>query len=473
MKKIFFIFAIISLVTFGCTKVDTIVPTIKKVGVINGSFEAQYGDISIAKDYTSPVAGWNMWTLLRKDGSKVDGTEFITGSAEQIWWSTNGNNPAALPAGTPYSILIPDEDLRLQLEVLDPTGHETVYFGITDFNPENVQFPLSIKAIRVGDYLSLNTDAITSLPGANLTITANFQLANVDIPTTANKSWNPALSFGFDDIKYGSLVPTTVTVGSGDFVLYSGNKKKVFGPITITITEAPSSSTPANTYTVTVPINKVGIAGKGTALKLTTTKIGWYDSQTIVVSDNDIVIKPINVSVDSVYDVDGNAYSMVRIGTQTWMVQNLKTTKYNDGTPIPSGISYSTGTYLWYNNDQNNKNPYGAMYNWYAVNTEKLAPVGWHVPSYAEWTTLANYVGGWYPTTTNFQGTGFAPLLAGLNYDGPNAPYMYMGSGAWWWTFSDAGGNRGYYVHFDGANNQLGSANDMKYFHFSVRCIKD
>jgi hypothetical protein len=308
MKKLFLILAVIGLASFGCTKVDTIIPTVKKVGVIDGSFEAQYGDISIAKDYTSPVAGWNMWTLLRKDGTPVNGTEFITGSAAQIWWSTNGNNPKGLPAGAPYSILIPDEDLRLQLEVLDPTGHETVYFGMTDFNPENVQFPLSIKAIRVGDYLSLNTDKLTSLPGANLTITANFQLANVDIPTTADKVWNPASPFGFDDIKYGSLVPTTVTIpnGSGDFVLYSGNKKKVFGDIIIKITEAASSSTPANTYTITVPANKVGIAGKGTALKLTTTKVGWYDSATIGVTDNDISIDVINVSVDGQDNQGGN-----------------------------------------------------------------------------------------------------------------------------------------------------------------------
>ena len=163
--------------------------------------------------------------MLRKDGSKVDGTEFITGSAAQQWWSTQGNNPASFPTGTPYSILIPDEDLRLQLEVLDPTGHETVYFGITDFNPETVQFPLSIKAIRLGDYLSLNIDALTKIPGANLTITANFQLANVDLVATIAKPWNPASTFGFNDIKYGSAVTTIVAVSdpmhpvSGDIVL--------------------------------------------------------------------------------------------------------------------------------------------------------------------------------------------------------------------------------------------------------------
>ena len=197
MGKLFFVFTIIGLVSFGCTKIDNDTPSVKKVGVIDGSFEAQYGDISIAKDYTSPAVGWNVWTLLRKDGSKVDGTEFITGSAAQQWWSTQGNNPASFPTGTPYSILIPDEDLRLQLEVLDPTGHKTVYFGITDFNPEKVQFPLSIKAIRLGDYLSLNIDALTKIPGANLTITANFQLANVDLVATIAKPWNPASTFGF------------------------------------------------------------------------------------------------------------------------------------------------------------------------------------------------------------------------------------------------------------------------------------
>ena len=82
------------------------------------------------------------------------------------------------------------------------------------------------------------------------------------------------------------------------------------------------------------------------------------------------------------------------------MQQNLKTTSYNDGTAIPLvtdlNIWYILGTpgYCWYNDSIQYKNLYGALYNWYTVNTGKLCPTGWHIPTYIEWDTLMNYLGG-------------------------------------------------------------------------------
>ena len=79
-------------------------------------------------------------------------------------------------------------------------------------------------------------------------------------------------------------------------------------------------------------------------------------------------------------DADGNVYTTVTIGAQTWMVQNLKTTTYNDGTSIPlvtdsiAWFNLYTPGCCWYNNDVANKATYGALYNWYTVNTGKLAP---------------------------------------------------------------------------------------------------
>jgi uncharacterized protein (TIGR02145 family) len=86
-------------------------------------------------------------------------------------------------------------------------------------------------------------------------------------------------------------------------------------------------------------------------------------------------------------DADGNVYDTVIIDTQVWMKENLKTTKYNDGSDI--GKDYS-----WYDNDITYKNPYGALYTWYAINTGKLCPAGWHVPSDGEWLALTEYLGG-------------------------------------------------------------------------------
>lgn len=116
--------------------------------------------------------------------------------------------------------------------------------------------------------------------------------------------------------------------------------------------------------------------------------------------------------IDSVIDIDGNKYYGIRLGSQIWTTVNLRTTKYNDGTTIPeitenaAWSNDSLGAYCYYNNDSaaNIEKNYGVLYNWYAVSTDKLAPVGWHVPTDAEWDTLQNYLiangYNWDGTTT-------------------------------------------------------------------------
>jgi len=97
---------------------------------------------------------------------------------------------------------------------------------------------------------------------------------------------------------------------------------------------------------------------------------------------------------------DGNSfnYPTVQIGAQTWMAENLKTTKYNNGTDIPNVTvgtvweSLTTPAYCWFNNDAANKDIYGALYNWHTVATGKLCPAGWHVPMDNEWATLAYFL---------------------------------------------------------------------------------
>jgi uncharacterized protein (TIGR02145 family) len=104
-----------------------------------------------------------------------------------------------------------------------------------------------------------------------------------------------------------------------------------------------------------------------------------------------------NNPTGTVTDIDGNIYKTVKIGNQCWMAENLKTTRLNDGTAIPNvvvdseWIALTTPSYCWYNNDDASyKATFGALYNWYAVNTGKLCPTGWHVPSFDEWVILYN-----------------------------------------------------------------------------------
>ncbi len=162
------------------------------------------------------------------------------------------------------------------------------------------------------------------------------------------------------------------------------------------------------------------------------------------------------VSCGIVNDIDGNSYNTVKSGTLCWMKENLKTTKYNDGSPIPNVIDntgwtkLTTGAYCNYDNIANNANTYGRLYNWYAVGTGKLCPKGWHVSTAGAFTPL---YGGWR------QGT--------------DGLYIDMGKWAYYWSSSK---------EFDAtkANADCWQYNKFwqvrtlnKGLGFSVHCVKD
>jgi len=133
------------------------------------------------------------------------------------------------------------------------------------------------------------------------------------------------------------------------------------------------------------------------------TKIGIGIGLMLLGLSCDIANPTSNIPAVSVTDLDGNVYTTVKIGTQEWTVENLRTTKYNDGTTIPHIINIATWdscrytktpAYCYYKNTTNadSINKFGALYNRYAVDTKKLAPAGWHVPTDSEWTVMENYL---------------------------------------------------------------------------------
>ncbi len=119
----------------------------------------------------------------------------------------------------------------------------------------------------------------------------------------------------------------------------------------------------------------------------------------------------LHVSSVTMTDIDGNVYNTITIGTQTWIVGNFRSSRLNDGTSIPAvpdsatWVNLTTPGYCWYDNDSaSNADTYGALYNWHTVNTNKLAPAGWHVPDNADWYILHTYLTAngynWDGTTT-------------------------------------------------------------------------
>ena len=240
--------------------------------------------------------------------------------------------------------------------------------------------------------------------------------------------------------------------------------------------------------------------------------------------NGDVFFNP-NITYGSMNDIEGNTYKTVVIGTQTWMAENLKVTKYNDGASIPNvteaGVpegSYgwrnlTTPAYCWHDNDIN-KSTYGALYNWYAVETEKLCPTGWHVPSDEEWTVLTNYLAengynydgtiadaadseadkrgkiakamasssGWVSvSSTGSVGdsdfseyrnkSGFTALPGGSRFSSGN--FNSDGNYGYWWSategIADNAWTRG--VDYRGSNVYRNSNN--KEVGFSVRCVRD
>lgn len=129
---------------------------------------------------------------------------------------------------------------------------------------------------------------------------------------------------------------------------------------------------------------------------------GCNEKDEVVIEDSDskaaIVFNP-SITYGTLVDADGYSYKTVAIGKQVWMAENLRTTRFNDLIEIPHVTGYltwqshSAPAYCYYDNDDDYKPVYGALYNWYAVETGKLCPIGWHVPANAEWDTLFNFTG--------------------------------------------------------------------------------
>jgi uncharacterized protein (TIGR02145 family) len=214
-------------------------------------------------------------------------------------------------------------------------------------------------------------------------------------------------------------------------------------------------------------------------------------------SIGDNIVFNSNITYGTMTDIEGNTYKTVIIGTQTWMAENLLTTKYNDGSPITyvwgnsDWSKLKTPGYCWFNNNGTLfSSTYGALYNWNAVHTGKLAPEGWHVPSNAEWEQLCDYLGGvsvagdklkeagashW--GSVDFGGTnesGFT-ALPGANrfYDGKF--YPMVGAIGFWWTTTEFSPNSAdaqarLMHHYDGTAYYITQSKKEGY---SVRCVKD
>lgn len=206
-----------------------------------------------------------------------------------------------------------------------------------------------------------------------------------------------------------------------------------------------------------------------------------------------------------IQDVDGNTYETVTIGHQVWMKQNLKTTRFNDGTTIPQlnqnslWAKTNASAYCWLDNDSSNKELFGAIYNGYAIEKADICPEGWHVPTDSDWQVLEMTLGmsesivkkpGWRGGEANalagkkelwvagsfkehplVNSTGFTGLPAG-NRIGENGSFGNSGSNAYWWSTTQYDDYIWVRALFYGSNHII-KEKYPKNYGFSIRCVMD
>jgi len=207
-------------------------------------------------------------------------------------------------------------------------------------------------------------------------------------------------------------------------------------------------------------------------------------------------------------DVDGNSYKTVLVGTQIWMAENLRTLKLNDNTTAIPNVTDNTAwstlatpAYCWFQNDITNRPIYGALYNWFTVNTGLLCPAGWKVPTDADFTVLESYLGiptdslyvwgyrgtisragekmksttGWAPGENGTNTTGLSALPGGYRY-AADGTFQALGQWFYWWTASEVlpqPDTRAWYRRLDGSNSWVYRAATEQRGGKYIRCLKN
>jgi len=204
------------------------------------------------------------------------------------------------------------------------------------------------------------------------------------------------------------------------------------------------------------------------------------------------VTRSFRTLLGTVADKDGNVYNTIMIGTQVWMVENLRATHYADGvTEIPmvadnnQWSNLTTGAYCHYNNDPANSTTYGLLYNWWSAQSFCIS--GWHLPTYADWFTLATYLGNnsetgdkmkepgtlhWNaPNNLSSNESGFLGLPGG--YRAYNGSFYDCGYYGYWWSSTEYTVVYSWFLYMRNTSSRIFAESGNKTLGFSVRYVKD
>lgn len=419
------------------------------------------------KSYNPAVAtvSGNKVTIVGAGSGKIMAIQAATANFKSDSVTANFT-VTGLPKPTLGPLILPSKKLgEATFVITNPTSNST---GLFTYKSSN-----TAVATVVGNYLTIKaigSTVITAMQGASATYSADSVKATF---TVTGGAIAPSL--------YGFVLPD-----------------KRVGDAPFTLTAPGSNSTGAFTYTssntavATISGSTVTLKAKG-QITITATQAAKdnYTSGSITA----ILTVEDKAVTGTVTDIDGNVYKTIKIGNQTWMIENLKVTHYNDGSAIKfvdednAWKALTTGGYCYYNNLTAYSNTYGKLYNWYAVtDTRKLAPKGFHIPTDAEWATLYNYLGNyrevgmkiqeqgtdhWVANTGATNSTLFTGLPGGGRiFSGSRTPYDSMGYDGYWWSTTANGTLNAWYMDLY-VKGYFERHDSPKYYGYSVRCIKD
>jgi uncharacterized protein (TIGR02145 family) len=320
---------------------------------------------------------------------------------------------------------------------------------------------------------------ISSIDSITYTVSNPGNLATITTSPISNTSITSATSGGSISATGGSSVTQRGVCWSTAQNPTTANSSTNNGSGSGSFTSNLTSLTANTTYYVRAyAINSAG------------TSYGNQQSFTTTTSGSGIISNP-----GAGVTYNGYTYSSVVLGNgQEWMAENLRTANYTNGDSIPTGLDNaawlgtSAGAYAIYNNDSANEAIYGKLYNWYAVaDSRNVCPIGWHVPTNEEWTTLTDYLGGdsiagkkmktttgWYESGNGTNEIGFSGLPGGIRYGDTNYDFSSIGAYGFFWSSSEWTSTYGAWhcdlvYGTDTANNEI---NDKR-FGFAIRCLRD
>jgi uncharacterized protein (TIGR02145 family) len=312
----------------------------------------------------------------------------------------------------------------------------------------------------------------------------------------AGASQNLKVDFTPSDLDHYKLTSKTIPINvlKREPIITWANPEDIFLPTPLSAVQLNATADVPGTFTYAPLSGKVLSIGEAQNLKA--------DFTPSDIANNKPSSKTVTINIKgrgTVTDYDGNVYDTLHLGTQLWMVEDLKVTHYRNGDPIASvtdsveWLDLSTGSYCWYNNIANSNSSYGALYNWYATtDARNIAPEGWHVPTDAEWSVLITFLGGENTAGIKMKEAGFshwiAPNTGAYNTSGFTAVpsgYRFYNFGQFsnrgdygiWWSSSTSDANNdpghAWCRDLNTNNTQAFRTFYQKISGFSVRCIHD